>query len=653
MHAEPSSASRPATAPGRASRRASWIALGFGTWLVAAFFLVLWAIANGQSPDVAASPFHIPVYAGLVALAAFSGIAVVRAIRRGAGWRGALPGHPATIVGAALLTAGLILDVGWREGIGIGQGIEGNLAPSRIVLAVGFFLVAAAPLLAARSLGPRAVPRLAVIGSAGLTIGLLSWPGGFHPATSPWLAKAPDLPGQASELWVMEGDGSHQTRLLEAGPEENLGYASWTSDGARIAYTSFVIPGDNLEAGQASIWSVRADGSGRRTDLFGLDWNWIPRWSPDGAWLAFTREAPGGPWMQGGPAGPAPGGGPQGGAQGPLSVPLPQADIWRVAAGGGKPQRLTDSAGDDRAPVYSPDGSRIVFDSTRDGNTEIYVMNADGSQQRRLTNDDGEDWGASWSPDGRQIAFNSSRNSDMDIYVMAADGTDVRRLTFGGTANVAPTWSPDGQRLAYTARDAANNGQIMAVDLAGGTPRDLSRDAAFADEVWTGGWGPDGRIVFDRVTNPASDTTGIIHEDLAAAALLITAGLVAAVLVVLAGVTLPFGGLTAAAVIGFALASAPTMDWRFVPVGLVVGLAADLLAWRLPPVWRSRLIGAITAGMVVLGSGLAVLITARLAWSPTLLIGVSAAAAAAGWGLGAITGRSATGPPAAAAPADG
>jgi hypothetical protein len=114
---------------------------------------------------------------------------------------------------------------------------------------------------------------------------------------------------------------------------------------------------------------------------------------------------------------------------------------------------------------------------------------------------------------------------------------------------------------------------------------------------------------------------------------------------------LPFGSLTAAAVIGFALASAPTMDWRFVPVGLVVGVAADLLAWRLPPAWRNRLVGAVTAGMVVLGSGLAVLVTDRLAWSPTLLIGASAAAAAAGWGLGAISRGPADRAP--AGPADG
>lgn len=650
MHAESSSAVE--RAPGMrpdSVRRASWIALGFGIWLIGGFFLVLWAIAQGQSPDVAASPFHIPVYAGVVTLAAFTAVTVTRSLRRGEGWRGALPGHAATIIGAAVLVAGLVLDVGWREGVGIGQGAEGNLAPSRIVLGIGLFLVAAAPLLASRSAGGGAVPAVAVIGSAGLAMGLLSWPGGFHPAASPWLAQAPDEPGQLSELWVMDADGSHQTRLVEAAPGESLGYASWTADGSRIAYTRFVFNDeDSLEAGEAAIWSTGPDGTDRHADLRGSDWNWIPRWSPDGAWIAFTREAPGGPWMQAGPAGPAPGGGPQG-AQGPLSVPLPQADIWRVATAGGDPERLTDSPGDDRAPVYSPDGTRIVFDSTRDGNTEIYVMDADGSNQRRVTDDPGEDWGASWSPDGQQIAFNSSRGGgDLDIYVMAADGSDVRRLTIGVTPNVAPSWSPDGQKLAYTARDAQLNGQIKVIDVAGGTPRDLSRDAAVADELWTGGWGPDGRIVFDRITNPASEETGIIHENLAAASLLITAALVAVVLVLLSGTRLPFGSMTAAGLIGFALASAPAQEWRFVPVGIAVGLVADVLAWRADAGWRARLVGATAAAGVVLGSGLVILLTGRLAWTPTLLIGVAVAAAAAGWAIGAVA---AAGPPRAAADA--
>jgi len=221
------------------------------------------------------------------------------------------------------------------------------------------------------------------------------------------------------------------------------------------------------------------------------------------------------------------------------------------------------------------------------------------------------------------------------------------------TPNVAPSWSPDGRQHAYTARDAQGVGQINVVDALGGTPRSLSREPAVADEVWTGGWGPHGRIVFDRTVNPDSAETGIIHENLASAALLITAVLVAVVLVLAAGVGLPFGSLTAAALIGFALASVPGMEWRFAPVGLAVGLGADLVAWRVESAWRSRVIGALAAATVVIGSGLVVLFTATLAWSPTLLIGVAAAAAAAGWALGALASPRATGTitPTAAVPA--
>jgi Tol biopolymer transport system component len=623
-------AAEPSAAATRTDARQAWIAFGFGAWLVGAFMLVLWAIAQERSPDVAASPYHLPLYAGVLVLGIYAAIGVVRAIRRGSGWRAAMPGYPATLVGAAVVIVAVILDVGWREGIGIRDGIEGSLAPSRIVVALGLFLVGAAPLLSARARAAGSVPLPAVIGSAGLVIGLLSWPGGFHPADQQLLETKPPQEGQSADIWIMDADGSHQTRLVEATEGANLGYASWIGDGSRVAFTRFLIRDNQPERGQASIWSADANGDNQRADMRGTDWNWIPRWSPDGAWLAFTREAPGGPWMQAGPAGPAPGGGPQGG-DGPLAVPLPHADIYRVAASGGEPQRLTDSPGDDRAPVFSPDGTHILFDSTRDGNTEIYVMNADGSDERRITTDEGEDWGASWSPDGSHIAFNSTRNGDMDIYVMRADGGEIRQLTFGGTVNVAPTWSPDGTKIAYTARDAADVGQIMVIDTAGGRPQGLSRSPGTADEVWTGGWGPDGRIVFDRVMAPGSDDTLSVQEDLGAAAMLLTALMVTAVLLLLAGLNPPFGSLTAAALIGFALASLPFQDWRYVAVGLVVGLVADLVAWRSSPTWRGRLLGTSTAAAVVIATGMAVLLTTGLDWSPTLLMGVAAAAAAIGW----------------------
>src|SRR5437660_277310 len=68
---------------------------------------------------------------------------------------------------------------------------------------------------------------------------------------------------------------------------------------------------------------------------------------------------------------------------------------------------------------------KIAFNTNRDGNEEIYVMNPDGTGQTRLTNDAASDVGPAWSPDGLKIAFNRG----FDIFVMDADGSSPTRLT--------------------------------------------------------------------------------------------------------------------------------------------------------------------------------------------------------------------------------
>ena len=98
----------------------------------------------------------------------------------------------------------------------------------------------------------------------------------------------------------------------------------------------------------------------------------------------------------------------------------------------------------------------IAFETNRDGNLEVYRMAPDGSETVNLTNNAGDDFNPAWSPDGSRIAFVSNRINDQQegqfIYLMNADGSDVHQLTPENDSNW-PDWSPDGSQITYTQRD--------------------------------------------------------------------------------------------------------------------------------------------------------------------------------------------------------
>ena len=169
-------------------------------------------------------------------------------------------------------------------------------------------------------------------------------------------------------------------------------------------------------------------------------------------------------------------------------------EIYVMNADGTGAVRLTTNAGLDVTPVWSPDGTKIAFRSTRDGNSEIYVMNTDGTGVLRLTNNAARDWQPAWSPDGARIAFASRRDGDDEIYVMNADGTGVVRLTTSAGDDNQPAWSPDGAKIAFVStRDGDDEIYVMNADGTGVVR--LTTSPGFDSRP---AWSPDGaKIAFD------------------------------------------------------------------------------------------------------------------------------------------------------------
>jgi TolB protein len=167
--------------------------------------------------------------------------------------------------------------------------------------------------------------------------------------------------------------------------------------------------------------------------------------------------------------------------------PLDDFDVYSAAADGSDARALFASSGYDAETAVAPDGSRLVFTSTRDDDLELYTANLDGTSVRRITRAPGYDGGAAFSPDSTRLVWRAARPAgaaldeyrallaqklvrpgELEIWTAGAEGQNARRLTGGGHTSSAPAFAPDSRRVIFASdRDAANpsRGGASAIDL--------------------------------------------------------------------------------------------------------------------------------------------------------------------------------------------
>jgi uncharacterized repeat protein (TIGR01451 family) len=218
------------------------------------------------------------------------------------------------------------------------------------------------------------------------------------------------------DIYVEDDDGHNVVNITHSSktniqPRLNRG-------ATRIIFAS------NRNDDQFDIFAINPDGSNFIRLTSNSKNEYYPNWSPDGTKILYTLD--------------------QGN----------KAEIYMMNSDGSNPIRMTNNSYFDGTPSFSPDGNKIAFTSNRSGGYRIWVMDASGNNPVQLSNQEYSE-NPVWSPEGSRILYDSDSNSDggQEIWLMASNGNNQSLFIDNNGAystSYANGWSPNGQYFTFT-----------------------------------------------------------------------------------------------------------------------------------------------------------------------------------------------------------